>query len=173
MAALGQQWACPVFQWKPTATAGCRSIIPFSLQQSLRTVPVYFNPFTRTLYVGFSDAVHYGVLRSLEQMLDCRTEPCIVATSALNVYLKGLDKELRPQEAAFALPLQCHEIASITKGYVLKAGARAVRATLCGPYLWFQLEGDPAMDLLFRLRHSDQVAGSWRSQSITEKAFSD
>src|SRR5581483_11270391 len=156
VAALAQQWACPVFRWNLKDQC-CDSVVPAGLQQALRAIPVYQNQFTRTLYIGFSETVNYTALRLLQEMLECRAEPCIVAASVLDRYLQRLQQRSRRAEASFDLPIAQEEVGAIVREYVVKSGAGKVQGTLCGDRFWFRLSQGTAMDLLFRMGETDST----------------
>jgi hypothetical protein len=50
-------------------------------------VLVHFNSFTRTLHVGFAAEIEYRALLAIEQMRDCKAEPCVVDATAVQRWL--------------------------------------------------------------------------------------
>lgn len=147
-AALGVQWACPVL---PVFNDfGHAAMLPFRLLRDFRLLPVRYVPQVRKLYVAFSDRVEYPVLYAIEQMLNCTTEPCIVATSTMDAALERLAHERRTGELMFEGWRQAQEVAHVTCGYALKLGVKDVRTAGCGNYIWARLQGAPdTTDLLF------------------------
>lgn len=148
-AALGMQWACPVLPQFSDFSA--TSILPFRLLERFRMLPVRFIPQTRTLYVAFSERVDYTALYAVEQVLDCRSEPCLVGHSTMDAAIERLRHGRRSGELLLEGWRQPPEMAHITCGYALKLGAKNVRAVGCGEYVWVRLESDSAAtDLMFR-----------------------
>ncbi|HUI83873.1 MAG TPA: hypothetical protein VL240_06605 [Candidatus Binatia bacterium] len=78
-AALAVQQGCPTFPVREPQSVRARMYWPDALVRRYGAVPVFHNEAQCRLYVGFLEGVDHGFLYSLEQMLRCRTEPCIVA----------------------------------------------------------------------------------------------
>ena len=151
-AALGVQWACPVFPIS-TARDNCEGLLPLPLLEAFRMLPVQFVPATRLLYVAFCESIEYTALYAIEQMLRCRTEACLVGDSAMTDALGLLAESRRPADILFDGCRDAAEMARITCGYALKLGASEVRIACCGEFIWARLEcsREPA-NLLFHRR---------------------
>jgi len=88
-AALGMQWSCPVFPLENhRAFLDCAHLVPLPILEPSRMVTAHFLPNARLLYMAFADWVDYGTLYAIEQMLSCRTEPCLATESALQQALR-------------------------------------------------------------------------------------
>jgi hypothetical protein len=150
-AALGLQWACPVLPVLKADNLNGLQLLPLRLLERFRMLPVHFVAQTRSLYLAFSERVDYAVLYAVEQMLEYRTEPCLVAHSAMDGALDCLGREHRSGELLFE---SCHgpkEMARIASSYVLKVGARNVRLVGCGEYIWVRIQAEAeVINLLFR-----------------------
>jgi len=150
-AALGVQWACPVLPRRFAGDAGCARLLPFRLLESFRMLPVEFVPATRLFYIAFCDGIDYAALYAIEQMLDCRTEACIIGRSVLDQAIERLGHERRGGELLFESWRDAAEMARITCSYVLKLGAEDVRIVGCGNYVWVSMQaGRDVQHLLFR-----------------------
>lgn len=150
-AGLGLQWACPVLPASAPHDPACLGLLPFSLLESFRMLPVRFVAATRILYVAFCDGIDYTALNAIEQMLDCRTEACLLSHSALERGLEQMAEQFRTRDLSFESRRDVGEMARITCSYALKLGAEEVRIVHCGDYLWTRLQsGDTATNLLFR-----------------------
>ncbi len=148
-AALGLQWACPVLPVLIDLTPA--RLLPLRLLQQARMIPVRFVAQTRVLYMAFSERVDYSALYAIENMLDCRTEPCIVGHSRMEGALERLGHESRTGEFLFESWREIPEIARIACGYALKLGAQQVRVAACGEYIWSRLQTKEGVtDLLFK-----------------------
>jgi hypothetical protein len=159
--ALGAQWACPVFPGPRVASSACAGTVPLPLLENFRMLPVQFVAATRVLYIAFGAPVNYGVLYAIEQMLGCRTEPCIVSDRCLNVALECLAGERHTGDRLFERWCDVDEMARLTAGYALKFVDPTVRIMACGEYIWVRLESrHDRANLLFhrpaRLTPSDQ-----------------
>lgn len=150
-AALGLQWSCPVLTRRVSSDEACARLLPFRLLESFRMLPVQFVPATRILYMAFCDGIDYSALYGIEQMLDCRTEACLISRSAMEQALEGIGHERRSGDLLFESWRDPGEMARITCGYVLKLGAEEVRIVGCGDYIWVRLEIDrEVQNLMFR-----------------------
>jgi len=160
-AAMGLQWACPVLPASALASADLSPTLPIRLLEAFRMLPVHFSR-ERVLYLAFSEGVDYTAMHAIEQALPCRTEACLVGSSAMDAVLARLGQHRRAADYVFEDPLSDSEMARISCGCVIKMGAREVRIVACGDYIWVRLEteSDP-VNLLFRRRGLDSVAGGW------------
>lgn len=154
-AALGLQWACPVLAPGANRDAGCARLLPHRLLERFRMLPVQFVAATRVFHLAFSDGIDYPALYAIEQMLDCRTEPCLVSRSTMDQALERMGHEPRSGDMLFESWRDPAEMARITCGYVLKLGAEDVRIVGCGEYIWVRLEaGREVINLLFQHPHA-------------------
>jgi len=150
-AALAAQWRCPLLPVK-TAGTDCH-LLPTRLLEAFRMLPVQFVATTRVFHLAFSEGVDYGALYAVEQMLNCRTEPCVISQTAMNEALARLADKPRSKDILFENRRDWREMARITCGYVLKLGAEYVRIVACGEFLWVRLSaGHEIANLLFHLR---------------------
>ena len=150
-AALGLQWACPVLTWKTPRDSSCERLLPYRLLERFRMLPVQFVAATRTFCVAFCDGIDYTALYAIEQMLDCRTEPCLISRSSMDRELERMGHEVRAGDLLFESWRDPAAMAQVTCGYALKLGAEQVRIVGCGEYIWVRLEsGREATTLLFR-----------------------
>ncbi len=149
--ALGLQWACPVLAWRTPRDSGCERMLPYRLLERFRMVPVQFVAATRIFYVAFCDGIDYTALYAIEQMLDCRTEACLIGRSSMDRELERMGHEARAGDLLFESWRDPAAMAEVTCGYALKLGAEKVRIVGCGEYIWVRLEaGREVATLLFR-----------------------
>jgi len=150
-AALGLQWSCPVLASRAQPVSACAHMLPYCLLERFRMLPVQFVVQTRTLLVAFCDGIDHTALYSIEQMLDCRTQACVISHSALEQELERLGREARPNDRLFESWCDPSEMARITSSYAHKLDAKEVRIAGCGEYIWVRLEThDEVATLLFR-----------------------
>jgi len=150
--ALAMQWALPVYPLdKLDQHLDWARLVPLGLLESYRMLPVHCAPDSGLLHVAFSNKVDYTVLNSIEQMLDCRTEPCIAQQSQIDSFLERLRQESCSTDVASEEPVEPSSVSRVALRYVLKFGAREVRIVGCGQNIWARLyTPDGARDLLFR-----------------------
>ena len=159
-AALGIQWACPILSQSDAGDFACLGLLPFSLMESFRMLPIHFVAATQKLYLAFCEGIEYAALCAIEQILSCRTEACLVGDSVLNAGLERLEGGRRSSELLFESCRHAAEMARIACGYALKLGTREVRLAPCGPFMWMRLENTEGhTDLLFRTRHLSSEDG--------------
>ena len=152
-AALGTQWSCPVFPLENRREfLECASLVPLPILEPSRMVTVHYLPSSRLLYMAFADWIDYTTLYAVEQMLECRTEPCLAKQTALESALEEIRSQPRPPEVMFDSVREPQEIAHTTRSYATKLGAPEVRMVACWEHLWIRLQSsNKTTNLLFRL----------------------
>ena len=150
-AALGFQWACPVLVPRSSAPSACTSMLPLRLLESCRLLPVHYVAARRVLYIGFGELLDYTLLRTIGQMLDCRTEACLLRPSLFANLLEQLSQVPKSYEITFDAFTDPEEMARITRSYVCRVHAEEARTALFGEYVWIRLSTQGEFqDLLFR-----------------------
>ena len=148
--ALGLQWACPVLAWKTQGDSGCGRMLPYRLLERFRMLPVKFVAASRVFYVAFCEGIDYPALYAIEQMLDCRTEACLISRSSMDRELERMGHEARVGDLLFESWRDPAAMAHVTCGYALNLGVEQVRIVGCGEYIWVSLEaGREVTSLLF------------------------
>jgi hypothetical protein len=170
--ALGLQWACPVLAWRTPRHSSCAHMLPYRLMERFRMLPVQFVAATGIFYVAFCDGIDYTALYAIGQMLDCRTEACLISRSSMDRELERMGHEARTGDLLFESWRDPAAMARITCAYALKLGAKQARIAGCGEYIWVRLEsGREVATLLFR--HSLTVPrpeeSGFRDQSFARR----
>ncbi len=161
VSALGVQWACPPLLMRGSPSAECSALLPLPLLQTLRLMPVRLLAATRLLYVAVSEGVDYPVLSAIEQVIQCRTVPCLVSDRVMQSMLERVHSDSHSVQV-FDHVSDAAELARITSSYIGRLGSEAVRIVRCGSYLWARLQDrNNFTDLLFTPRTpSEEAAGS-------------
>ena len=161
VSALGVQWACPPLLMRGSPSAECAALLPLPLLQTLRLMPVRLLAATRLLYIAVSEGVDYPVLSAIEQVIQCRTVPCLVSDRVMQSMLEHAHSASHSVQV-FDQVSDAAELARITSSYIGRLGSEAVRIVRCGSYLWARLQdADNFTDLLFTPRiPSEEAAGS-------------
>ena len=168
-AALACQWGCPVLKNSSIATNSTRMpTFPALLMESFRMVPVDFVEARSTLYVGFSERIDYTVLYAIEQMLGCRTEPCLIYPETLRQSLRSPGPRTL-QEVIFDHISDVSEFARIVSSYASEMKAVEVRLARCEPHIWVRLlrAVQPALDLIVRSPLDSPVSLRPRLESVS------
>jgi len=150
-AALARQWSCPILRTIATASLDRLPLLPASLLEHFVMLPLAYIPATRTLHMVFGEGLDYAVLYAIEQMLNCRTEPCMATPNAVKQRLQHQPHGREDSEIVFDRIADEYELCRIVRSYALRTAAREVRLASCGPYLWarlFRPEPRSAVDLL-------------------------
>lgn len=140
-AALARQWTCPVLQTPaPLLRSGNIPSLPISLLTRFVILPVKYVAPTSTMRIAFAEEIDYSLLYAIEQMTDCRTEPCLAPPSFLRGELQALTVS-RQQNAEIVLEnfLDDAETSRIILGYGARFCATEIRMAQCAPYLWVRL----------------------------------
>jgi hypothetical protein len=159
--ALARQWSCPVLRADPLVFAAHRvPEIPLRLLEHAHMIPIDFVEATATLHVAFGEGIDYGALYAIEKMLGCRTEPCMVAATALQQSLLALIERRGHAEVVFDRVADTGEFARILRSYAHRLAASEVRLAPCGPYVWLRFERPrgASVNLLLRTPPSHQTA---------------
>jgi hypothetical protein len=144
---VATQWGCPVFPADSIQPA-CSMLLPFSLVERYRMLPVHLVALGRRLFVGFCEKVNHTALIAIEQMLGCETEPCVIPEPKFHQMLDYRKLDTRG-EVAVTRPETASEAARMIRSYVQQTAAEAVRV--------YALEGNIWARLLFRHSHLDLV----------------
>jgi hypothetical protein len=145
---VATQWGCPVFPSESMHPA-CSMLIPFSLIERYRMLPVHLVSQGRRLFVGFCDKIDYTALISIEHMLVCKTEACVVMEPR---FLQVLDFRKRDTngEVAVTRPRSAAEAAGMIRSYAQQTGARAIRLRAMEGSIWTRFfSGRSHLDLVF------------------------
>jgi hypothetical protein len=141
------------------------------LLESFSMFPVDYVEATATLHLAFSEGIDYGVLHAIEQMLACRTEPCLALPSVLRPQLESLARERAENEIAFDGVEDAAESARIVRSYAVRVSASEIRLAACGDWLWIRLLRPqlPAIDLLLRNSTGYRAVGDSRGSGCLSK----
>ena len=158
-AALGAQWSCPVLRRLPAVAA--EFPVPFPLLRRFRMAPVHYSRPTRVLHIAFAADIEYRALLAIEEILQCKAEPCLADATALHAFLGRMEEERRGTDPTFEGVGGPEEMTRITSGYTAKLGADEVRVVGCGEYFWVRIEGRKnSANLLFTQANSELFAQS-------------
>ena len=138
-AALAAQWACPTLSGGMRPDAACEGLLPARIIEHFRVLPVRFTERTRTFCVAFSEGINYPLLYTIDSLLDCRTEACVISRREMDCYLRTRKYDAG-RDVFFDHQKKASEIAHILVGYALKSGAEKVRVAGCERYIWARLE---------------------------------
>ena len=151
-AALAAQQGCPLFPLTEPQAVPAKMYWPEPLVERYRAAPVFYNPAQSSLYVGFLERVDHAFLLALEQMLGCRTQPCILPLSA---YKKQLQLRAATVESETIVIHQRQSGIEMTRtlaNYAEQVHAQRCSMACCDDLLWTRLEsaGGSHVDFLFR-----------------------
>ncbi len=152
-AALAVQQGCPVFSAQEPQWLSPRLQWPDSLARRYRALPVFHNPPQSLLYVGFLDQVDRSFLCCVEQMLRCRTEPCIVAAETYRRQRELYAREYEPDSLEIPQRQSSVEMMRTIGNYAEQVRAERCSIARCDDRLWTRLEpaGGAQLDLVFRV----------------------
>jgi hypothetical protein len=149
---LAAQWGCPTYPLgKAREFLRCASLLPLTLMEAGRMLPVHYLHLQETLYMAFVDGVDRTMLYAIEQMLHVRTVPCIVSESDLSGALESLRALASPPTAVFESSSEHREMARITRSYAWQLGAEEVWAVRSGRFIWIRMQTPQGYkDILFQ-----------------------
>jgi hypothetical protein len=149
---LAAQWGCPVY---PLGRAHdflkCASLLPLTLLESGRMLPVHHLRSAQMLYIGFVEGIDRTALYAVEQMLHLHTVPCIVSESELLIALESLRRAETEPATVFDSPTDPTEMARTTRSYARQVSATDVWIARSGRFLWIRLQtAQLPKDILFQ-----------------------
>lgn len=162
-AALAAQWASPIFACIPDSSPfDCQ--LPLPLVRRFQMAGVSYVAATRTMHVAFADGIDYSVLLAIEQVLACRTEPCVASQSALASLMARLEETPRRSDQLFTHIRTPDEMTRVTSSYAAVLGAKDVRLTRCAEFIWARVDAaENSANLLFAAKElPSSVLRSWR-----------
>jgi len=154
-AALAHQWGCPVYPLDPQSPVlGCQDLLPLTLLESARAVPVYLSAEGRTLHLAFAERLDHTTLYAVEQMLGCRAIACVAEEAAVSKVLEELRRGPALTETSFDTMRDPREIARTIRNYAGEYHASRITIARASAYLWarFRSGAHFSRDLLFRIR---------------------
>jgi hypothetical protein len=120
---------------------------------------IHHLPASRALYVAFSDGIDFTALRALEQILEYKTQPCVIGESEMEEALEAIRQMQRVSETVLDCPRDPAKLAATIREWTESNDADLVRAALCSKHLWVRLENSSLVGhLLFRLIPPDVIA---------------
>ncbi len=151
--ALAAQHGCAVFAARDPQSLPATMHWPRPLTDAFRAAPVFYNPAQSNLYVGFLESVDHSFLYSVERMLQCRTEPCILPPA---VFQRNAERYEAPWESETIVIQQrqnAFEMAQAITNYAQQVQAARCAVTACAGHLWMRLRCSTGfhVDFLFRL----------------------
>jgi hypothetical protein len=171
-AALGQQWGCPVFPLEHQAVPVAWSdLIPLPLLESAAAVPAHASADGRVLHLAFGERIDHTLLYAVEQMLSCRTFPCVAHAPAIQTQLEKLRKLTSGNNTCFDTVRESPEMAWTICNYATELRATRLVLARAGAFIWVRFfRSRSARDLLFRIL-SDGHALSFERSPARAKAF--
>jgi hypothetical protein len=150
---LAAQWGCPVFSLgNPEDFLRHASLLPLTLLEAGRMLPVQHIPVQQILYLAFVEGIDRNALYSVEQMLHLRTIPCVVGESAFAGAIEELRHAGNSPTTVFDSRFDARDMARTTRSYAWQLGARDVSMVRSGRFIWVRLENpDGPKDILFQV----------------------
>jgi len=131
---VATQWGCPLFPAESVQPA-CSMLLPFSLVERYRMLPVHLVALGRRLFVGFSDQVNHSALIAIEHMLGCETEACVIPEAKFHHVLEYRKLDTAG-EAAVTRPSNAAEAAKMICNYAQQTGADTQRLHAVEGNIW-------------------------------------
>lgn len=147
---VATQWGCPVFP-SESVQPGCSMLLPLGLIERYRMLPVHLVGQGGRLFVGFSGKVNHTALISVEQMLGCKTEACIIPEPKLLEVIEYRKRDTT-SENVVSRPHTAAETARIICSYAQQTGAGALRLCTMDGNVWVRfLARNFHLDLVFEV----------------------
>lgn len=147
---VATQWGCPVFPVE-SVQPGCSLFVPLSLLERYRMLPVHLVSQGRRLFIAFCDKIDHSALISIEQMLGCETEACVIPEPKL---LQELEYRKRDTtgEVTVRRPDTSGETARVIRSYAQQTGSSAIRLCVVDGNVWARFFSRRShLDLVFEV----------------------
>ncbi|HUN60827.1 MAG TPA: hypothetical protein VMU53_02505 [Candidatus Sulfotelmatobacter sp.] len=150
-AALGQQWGCPVFPLDARTFTPFDDALPYPLLAAAKAIPVHSTHHGRQRHIAFSERIDHTLLYALEEILECRTFPCVARESVIVELLEQIRRRFPRQEIYFDSVRDPAEMAATICSYAAQMDTRQIKVVPAGGHLWVGLfRNNVRRDLLFR-----------------------
>jgi hypothetical protein len=154
---IAAQWGCAAFAM-PTYIVSSGIHIPLAILEANAAIPLHYATATNLLLVGFVHSVSYGLLSAMEQIIECKTQPCFVTPSEFEVERERLERERALLEDASWKEVVSNEsqtpaeMAEALCNYCVEFEAEEAIIRRCNEYIWVRLKASSAKaDLLFKV----------------------
>ena len=154
--ALALQWGCPVASSFYPSAAVLSGNIPLSVLEAFQMLPINYVASTSTLYVAFGERVDHGALYAIEQILSCRTQPCVAGRRQIARQLESMRQLSRPRDVEF-WTRDLNEMARITSSYLTRLAPEDSRLSRLGSFIWLRLKSRSVFTNLVFCMHSKPV----------------
>ena len=168
-AALASQWSCPVVKSVPSGVGSCT--IPFYLLKTFCMAPVHFSSNRRMLHMAFADKIEHRALFAIEQMMDCKTEPCLTTRAQIEGALLRMEEQNSGSEKLFEGISDPEERTRIISSYISTMRATEIRVASCGELLWARITGNELCENLLFSRIAGRVL-QFVSKKLPEPSLS-
>ena len=150
-AARAAQWGYPVLsQESPSPIV--RADLPLAFLRNFQAVPVHYAPAAKRLVLGFVHRVEPSVLRAVEEIIGCHTEPCFVTPTEFVDFGGRCAAADEYEESVLDQPGTPSHMARTLGGFALEVAARQANWVACKSWIWVRLTGKrKTADVLFSL----------------------
>lgn len=167
-AARSTQWGYPVLAQEHIGHM-VQADIPLSLLQSFSVVPLHYSRAAKCILLGFVFRVEHSLLRSIEQMTECRVEPCFVTATDFADQNERLTKISNFREILIEDPGTPEKMARTLGRAAVDIRAAEVQFSQCKGHIWVRLTGkDGVVDVVFRLETGSSGASFSQSGLFVE-----
>ena len=151
-AARAAQWGYPVLG-QDRVGQPVQADVPSILLQTCTAAPLHYSVAAKRFLLGFVYRVEHSLLNALEQMTECRAEPCFITPTEYVEQMERLTAVPDCEEVVFENPQTPAQMAKTTAGFAVEIGAREARFAQCREYVWSRLAGKRRkIDVLFRVK---------------------
>jgi len=167
-AARAIQWGYPVLGQD---LSGHRVVVdlPPILFRACSATPLYYSSQAKRLVLGFVHRVDHSLLQSIEQITECRAEPCFITPGELDRQLEHLAGPRHYRQVLMEHPGAIPQMARTLGGYAQELAATEALFTRCHSYVWTRVAGSKGtVDVLFQLKNADLPLPSEDSPVIPE-----
>jgi hypothetical protein len=170
-AARAAQWGYPILG--PDRVGQPVEVdLPTVLLNACSAAPLHYSPAAKRFLLGFVYRVEYSLLQALEQVTDCRAEPCFVTPTDFSEQMVRVNAAPDYEEVVVDEIQTPAQMAKTVGGLAVEVAAREARFAQCRNYVWTRISGKRrTVDVLFRVKAAPEST-TRRNPEILEESFS-
>jgi hypothetical protein len=167
-AALSAQWGYPALTQDYMGKT-IQVDLPRSILRACSAAPLHYSESAKRILLGFVSRVEHSVLESIEQITECRVEPCFITPAEFEEQMERLTAYSDYEEVVVNEPGAPEKMARAVGRAAVDVGGREARFTQHKNHIWVRLLGKRGkVDVIFRVKQAVEDAKAKKSEIFYE-----
>jgi hypothetical protein len=143
--------------------------LPRAILHACPAAPLHYSASAKRILLGFVSRVEHSVLESIEQMTECRVEPCFITQTDFEEQMERLTALPDYEEIVVNDPGPPEKMARTVGRAAVEVGAREARFAEYRNHLWARIFGKRGtVDVVFRMNQAAAEAKTGDSEVFFE-----